>query len=909
MALGSGRTSLRDKFCTVMFALLLEAGPHISSLGDFAQDIVAGTFDLGVEFSLSTIRPTSCRALFPWFDASMASSPVREQEAPHANEEDLFDDVPDDPADAETVSLQNMLSVPGPLHILHNATDRLLEHLPYVGKAVQRLQAICRFLSNHETKQRLVSTCFSGPVSRSFQSDILNFHAKVNEGRWGSVAFAVPELLNLQKPLRRFWDLPAFGSGQEATDGRHRQDESGTGARLDFVHESIELPDFWAQLVTLNSLFKLVRELFDWLEWCPCHHNRVAPPGKKRAWELCPLRGRRLPEIACGELFEVINQLCLVNASQLFLELPDDVSDECRSSCLMDFEHGRGHLTFQLVLKMTCFLEPPLLLLGIAHHDPAKPQKQRAALHTCLKSDCRHPLVLKLQEGDLKEEAELFLGGEDLRMLDTLAAFMGSLRFAWGTERRVEGGHAQVNMLTLSRRHRHEATDSLALRLGEIKKVLSSDSVTVFLECVQAARSPQKLIQSLGMGKHPSCRLAKSSWDPIYRKIVYHSDPVSLYSTQQPELRVEVPAPRDGEHVLEPLRDQPADNQDLAPEAIHMQRQLALRRVRNHLSEVCKGQEPRKLFSCNIPPSSLRLLWRCLAPSQTVPALALGGDGGDCDDASVPVSADSAQACTDALVSQASQNERVFFRIVGFGLSRAKLATPGDFDKSDVGIVLLRGTEAETADGPCRVETSAVNLQSPAGGAVSGLEAAPLVLRLSCLTLAQLRSLTVWEESTSVLADEASGAMFMLVSASAKPLAIRHELPLADRSTYELVEQLLQDGWECVVARGQQLQTGFQNQVLLMFVDDFGQVWAFRVHLCNARSTTVCVTYRMLYLCEMLTDQIIREHLTEAAFNTQICNLPGARLPNSRMSLVASSAGGSHLPILRTLSASACART
>ena len=151
--------------------------------------------------------------------------------------------------------------------------------------------------------------------------------------------------------------------------------------------------------------------------------------------------------------------------------------------------------------------------------------------------------------------------------------------------------------------------------------------------------------------------------------------------------------------------------------------------------------------------------------------------------------------------------------------------------------------------------------------------------------------------------------MFMLVSASAKPLAIRHELPLADRSTYELVEQLLQDGWECVVARGQQLQTGFQNQVLLMFVDDFGQVWAFRVHLCNARSTTVCVTYRMLYLCEVLTDQIIREHLTEAPFNTQICNLPGARLLNSRMSLVASSAGGSHLPILRTLSASACART
>ncbi|CAE7026714.1 unnamed protein product [Symbiodinium sp. CCMP2592] len=204
-------------------------------------------------------------------------------------------------------------------------------------KSVPRLVAICRFLCNHETKQRLVSTCFSGPVSRCFESDILNFHAKVNEGRWGSVAFAVPELLHLQKPLRTFWDLPAFSNGQEAG----RPDESGAGARLDFVHESIELADVWAQLLTLGCLFKLVRELLDSLESCPCHHNRVAPPGRKRAWESCPLRGRRLPEIACGEMFEVINQLCLVSASQLFLALSDDVSGECRSSCLLDFEHGQ----------------------------------------------------------------------------------------------------------------------------------------------------------------------------------------------------------------------------------------------------------------------------------------------------------------------------------------------------------------------------------------------------------------------------------------------------------------------------------------------------------------------------------------------------------------------------------------
>ena len=33
------------------------------------------------------------------------------------------------------------------------------------------------------------------------------------------------------------------------------------------------------------------------------------------------------------------------------------------------------------------------------------------------------------------------------------------------------------------------------------------------------ARSPEKLTAMLGLGSHPSARLSKSGWDPIWRKI------------------------------------------------------------------------------------------------------------------------------------------------------------------------------------------------------------------------------------------------------------------------------------------------------------------------------------------------------------------------------------------------------
>ena len=46
MALGSGRTSLCDKFCCIAFAMMLEAGSSPACFSAFMQEILTGTFDL-----------------------------------------------------------------------------------------------------------------------------------------------------------------------------------------------------------------------------------------------------------------------------------------------------------------------------------------------------------------------------------------------------------------------------------------------------------------------------------------------------------------------------------------------------------------------------------------------------------------------------------------------------------------------------------------------------------------------------------------------------------------------------------------------------------------------------------------------------------------------------------------------
>ena len=529
-----------------------------------------------------------------------------------------------------------------------------------------------------------------------------------------------------------------------------------------------------------------------------------------------------MPEISCGRFFDILNRLCLANAARLFLELPDSLAEDCRAACLLDFEHGRGHLTFQLTLKMACFLEPPLLLFGLAHHDPEMPDLQKDVLQRCMSSQCQHPLVQKLREQKLHEEAELFIEGEDLKLLENLEFFTASFRFAWGTERKVEGGHAQVNMYASGRRNRTEATDSLALRLSEIKRILSSSDVTAFLECVQVARSPQKLVSQLGLARHPSCRLAKNGWDPIYRKTVYHADPLSLYNRDPPALfSAKLAAPARARH--EPLQDQVAEGSDLAIEFLEMQHTLALRHVKQQLESLCKNQEQRRLFSCSLPSTALTLLFQWLAPSQAQEGHQEGLKAGG--DEAVPVS-----SYTDALVAHASHVDTVFFRIVSCGLSRAKLAAPVSFDASDVGVVVLKnaGPVAGAPERSYMVETSDVALSSHVASQ-SELQSCPLVLSLSSLTAAQIRSFEGWEESVAdVQTDVDSGRTLVCATAPFPVMGIREQLPLADRSTYELVEQLCNDGWECMVARTSALQSGvFKQNMEPLRVAKF--VFGFRI--------------------------------------------------------------------------------
>eukprot|EP00971_Amphidinium_carterae_P337376 6474145-Amphidinium_carterae.1 len=312
------RSTAADKLRIVMHGIWLEAGGSASSMQQYCESIVACTTDMGTEYLLSSFEPCTLRQLFPWLGLP--------QDTPTCCVDDI--DMVEEGAGDESsglLGLSNSLGVPGLLHILHRATGDMLHVVPVLNEAVGVLTKVASFLQSRDSKERLIATCFGSGVAKEFAADIKRFTCKVNRERWGTICFAVDDLLRLQRPLRRFWDLKRYTCA-----GMHH---TGTApsAEMVAIDEALDDDMFWSSLETMRALFSCVCEAFHWAEGCPCHSHLNfdgAPADVRQLWESCPLRGARLPEVSSGDFLRHVEAYSVKAAATLVLALPTSLTRE-----------------------------------------------------------------------------------------------------------------------------------------------------------------------------------------------------------------------------------------------------------------------------------------------------------------------------------------------------------------------------------------------------------------------------------------------------------------------------------------------------------------------------------------------------------------------------------------------------
>ncbi len=94
--------------------------------------------------------------------------------------------------------------------MIDNSTSGFADALPSYKDNLAKAKDVCKLLRRRDAVPKLMARCFSSPVGRHTQPVLKTFRGWIHEGRWGTSAFSMPELVRVEGALR-------YGGGARAT--------------------------------------------------------------------------------------------------------------------------------------------------------------------------------------------------------------------------------------------------------------------------------------------------------------------------------------------------------------------------------------------------------------------------------------------------------------------------------------------------------------------------------------------------------------------------------------------------------------------------------------------------------------------------------------------------------------------
>ena len=297
--------------------------------------------------------------------------------------------------------------------------------------------------------------------------------------------------------------------------------------------------------------------------------------------------------------------------------------------------------------------------------------------------------------------------------------------------------------------HRCEAFDSLALRMGEIRRQLEADPgfIKELATLLDAARSPKLLVHQLGMDAHPSLAEVRRAWDKMYRRVVYRSDPMTVHAEPLAALQVgpllqppaaaalpvaaltgaPAPAPLHGEASVEVSTWQPPAALEVAMPAasIHVNDYESLMKRTalayfHHLLEEAATADRRLLYACKVPVDCVRMLASKIATTSVF----------------------TAGSSLDKLLAPSKLSPYVWFSVVCRNPSSSKRPLRGELTSHDVAISVHQLISRDKQS--VLVTSTPTTFIPELSGELKSQEAA-LILSTGMFTFAELRAVLAFE--------------------------------------------------------------------------------------------------------------------------------------------------------------------
>ena len=572
MALGSGCTSLEHKVRCVCRKLFAES-QSLAGLKNLLGRVRSVCTDMGTEFAIPDFEGASLESVLPEFLLE-----------PELQSEDMLSAGEAAAASHDGFIFPQTLLVPGILHIVHNMTKEIDVSLSFWKEWLPGFKSIAKLLHEDHLRRRLIARCIRDTRFAQLESLFEKGVPKPAEWRWGTVSAIAPRILSLRGALRTIWNPQLFGGNEDPGRPEREQAEGEAGQEtlnVDTITACIRSKKWWLQLEAVSELNRLAEDFASWAEGCECHgwlrpvHAHAGPVHLRRQAQfsqeaeqllaartmlglkgasggdganfVCPLAGRRAPDLACGAATEHFQQARASQTNdirQAGLDMDMEFADV--EGVLEDVSRCTAAMQGYVAQKLQCWNVLPWKLCGIAHPNPAR---SRQCASACLQlfrdapqaENLHHRITWKhLCEGSqTRLELEAFVAGQDLSSLENLKTLVYELKFVPTVERIQEGDHSIVHRMVHYRKVSGPYV-ACALRVPEIRSLLPLEKAySVFLRCFEEVQNLDDMAKRFGFHKHVQWQLACHEKHTKKKKIIlagllmYSMDFESQFSKMQ----------------------------------------------------------------------------------------------------------------------------------------------------------------------------------------------------------------------------------------------------------------------------------------------------------------------------------------------------------------------------------------
>ncbi len=461
----------------------------------------------------------------------------------------------DQPPSHQTSFMPKALGVPGILHIISNALAEVTSKLSQWETFWNQLKMF-ENLWKYGRLQRFIAYCVKQTPLTERSVELFRLQlGSLYLHRWNAVVRFCIRLHSVLPLIRATWNEALF---LNTLSPESFGDFSPT--QFSQILQSAFFSAYFDMILGLTSVLERIGQ---WAEACPCHEDltfryplnssvghhcrsgfpqdlptsRVLSKLFSNQSSICPMRGKRLPELVANGVEGLVSQFSDGIVANLFQTHRANLSTDEWSSVTSDLEIGKAHAILELKVKLDWVNRLPWKLAILAHSDEAlsrremQPELERFDGNSSAVNEYHHPLTLRILTGPIRSQLNEFMQGVDMQKLPDLLFVTSCFRFVQTTERTFEAAHAIINkkvppnaagpLISLQLRLLDFADDS------KLFPELLAEIASHFDEC----RNIKQLPSRLGLGMHPELRGLTRDDDIVktLNKVIYRADPLGQF--------------------------------------------------------------------------------------------------------------------------------------------------------------------------------------------------------------------------------------------------------------------------------------------------------------------------------------------------------------------------------------------